>query len=92
MDIQVVDPDTLKVLRVNTLGSGIHEALADSDVTFDGQVLLPDDHSIVIMLGENSRKRIAVRMDHNVEPVDLVVSVFQTYCNELQGAGCVEGC
>lgn len=76
--------DTMTERRISTLGTGFQEALGDEDVSLAYQVHLPENHTIVAMFGKTSRRMLAIRLDENVEPVDLDLDTFRN--NHLECA------
>lgn len=64
-------PDT--PIQVYTREKGILNTLESTDLEFVYQKWISDTDTIVFIRGKESQKIIAMRMDANVEPIDLCV-------------------
>ena len=86
MDVQVIfiEGDTFIERRIDTTGSGICNALEDEDITFyDSYIDNEDDTNIVFIVGKNSMKKLAIKMDTNIEPIDLTLETFHRMCSRM---------
>lgn len=65
-------------IKVSTLGDGLLKALKATDASLIAQEYVDKTDTVVIMEGTDSGVRLAVRMDADVEPVDLDTQTLLT--------------